>query len=219
MKTYGMIVNPTPDEERAARERVISHLANKLDADERVLAIEGLRYLEALGYRDQRMTDTFERKAATPAEREARKAFKEADTAKAMTEHERAQKAFLENRERLRALRLARDRKGEVRYGLQPYPWVNVVPGMLSQGHLKYSATIFTSACIASLPLRFASITRRHAFTVSMSPRSFAASSTHHTASTNSLSGGSADTLKPLGSRSVVPDGFAFIAASCPRGS
>jgi hypothetical protein len=59
------------------------------------------------------MTDTFERKAATPAEREARKAFKEADTAKAMTEHERAQKAFHENRERLRALRLARDAKAK----------------------------------------------------------------------------------------------------------
>lgn len=45
MKTYGMIVNLTPDEEKAARERVVSHLANKSEADERVLAIEGLRYL------------------------------------------------------------------------------------------------------------------------------------------------------------------------------
>jgi hypothetical protein len=34
------------------------------------------------------MSDTFERKL-TPAEREARKVFKEADAAKAMTEHER----------------------------------------------------------------------------------------------------------------------------------
>ena len=34
---------------------------------------------------------------------------------------------------------------------------------------------LFTSDCIASLPLRFASITRRHALIVSISPRSFAA--------------------------------------------
>jgi hypothetical protein len=52
---------------------------------------------------------TFERRVITPAEREARKAFKEVDAAKAMTEHERAQKAFQENRERLKALRLARE--------------------------------------------------------------------------------------------------------------
>ena len=56
-----------------------------------------------------RMSDTFERKVITPAEREARKVFKEADAAKAMTEHERTQKAFHENRERLKALRLARE--------------------------------------------------------------------------------------------------------------
>ena len=55
------------------------------------------------------MSDTFERKVISPAEREARKVFKEADAAKAMTEHERAQKAFQENRERLKALRLARE--------------------------------------------------------------------------------------------------------------
>jgi hypothetical protein len=55
------------------------------------------------------MSDTFERKVITPAEREARKVFKEADATKAMTEHERAQKAFQENRERLKALRLARE--------------------------------------------------------------------------------------------------------------
>jgi hypothetical protein len=55
------------------------------------------------------MSDTFDRKVITPAEREARKAFKEADAAKAMTEHDRAQKAFHENRERLKALRLARE--------------------------------------------------------------------------------------------------------------
>jgi hypothetical protein len=55
------------------------------------------------------MSDTFERKIITPAEREARKLFRQADAAKAMTEHERAQKAFNENRERLKALRLARE--------------------------------------------------------------------------------------------------------------
>jgi hypothetical protein len=55
------------------------------------------------------MTDTFERKVISPAEREARKLFKKADAHKAMTEHERSQKAFYENRERLRALRLARE--------------------------------------------------------------------------------------------------------------
>jgi hypothetical protein len=54
------------------------------------------------------MSDIFERKVISPAEREARKAFKEADAVKALTEHERAQKAFHENRERLKALRLAR---------------------------------------------------------------------------------------------------------------
>jgi hypothetical protein len=55
------------------------------------------------------MSDTFERKVMTPAEREARKVFREVDAAKAMTEHERAQRAFHENRERLKALRLARE--------------------------------------------------------------------------------------------------------------
>jgi hypothetical protein len=55
------------------------------------------------------MRGTFERKITTPAEREARKAFKDVEAAKAMTEYERAQKAFHENRERLRALRLARE--------------------------------------------------------------------------------------------------------------
>jgi hypothetical protein len=66
------------------------------------------------------MSDTFDRKVITPAEREARKAFKEADAAKAMTEHDRAQKAFHENRERLKALRLAREieQSGSIRGGL-----------------------------------------------------------------------------------------------------
>jgi hypothetical protein len=55
------------------------------------------------------MSDIFQRKVITPAEREARKIFRDEDAAKAMTEHQRAQKAFQENRERLRALRLARE--------------------------------------------------------------------------------------------------------------
>jgi hypothetical protein len=56
-----------------------------------------------------RMSEKFDRKTMTPAEREARKLFREADAAKAMTEHERAQRAFFDNRERLKALRLARE--------------------------------------------------------------------------------------------------------------
>jgi hypothetical protein len=55
------------------------------------------------------MSETFDRKAPSPTEREAWKVFRAADALKAMTEHERAQKAFYENRERLRALRLARE--------------------------------------------------------------------------------------------------------------
>jgi hypothetical protein len=55
------------------------------------------------------MIETFDRKVITPAEREARKLFREADAAKAMTEQERAQRAFHENRERLKALRLTRE--------------------------------------------------------------------------------------------------------------
>ena len=48
MKTYGMIQNLTADEENAARESVTSHLADKPDTDERVLAIEGLRHLRSI---------------------------------------------------------------------------------------------------------------------------------------------------------------------------
>jgi hypothetical protein len=55
------------------------------------------------------MSDTLERKALTPAEREARKLFKEVNATKAVTEYEAEQKAFRENRERLKALRLARE--------------------------------------------------------------------------------------------------------------
>jgi hypothetical protein len=48
-------------------------------------------------------------KVATAAEREARKAFKKVEAKVAMSDHQKAQKAFHENRERLKALRLARD--------------------------------------------------------------------------------------------------------------
>jgi len=53
--------------------------------------------------------ETFERKVTTPAEREARKAFRQVEVAKAMTDHEKAQKTFNDNRERLKAERLARE--------------------------------------------------------------------------------------------------------------
>jgi hypothetical protein len=45
MKTYGMIVNLTADEERATREKVTTYHSEKPAADEYALAIEGLRYL------------------------------------------------------------------------------------------------------------------------------------------------------------------------------
>ena len=51
-------------------------------------------------------------KPLTKAERDARKAFRQVDAEKAMTEHEIAQKAFSANRERLKAERLAREAVG-----------------------------------------------------------------------------------------------------------
>jgi len=51
-------------------------------------------------------------KQLTKAERDARKAFRQVDAQKAMTEHEIAQKAFSNNRERLKAERLAREAAG-----------------------------------------------------------------------------------------------------------
>ena len=48
MRAYGMIVNLTADEERAAREKVTSYLAEKPATDENSLAIEGLRYLRSV---------------------------------------------------------------------------------------------------------------------------------------------------------------------------
>jgi hypothetical protein len=48
-------------------------------------------------------------KVITAAERTARKAFREVEAKKAMNDHEKAQKAFHENRERLKRERLARE--------------------------------------------------------------------------------------------------------------
>jgi DNA-directed RNA polymerase alpha subunit len=49
------------------------------------------------------------RKPLARAEREARKAFRQGEVSSAMTEHEIAQRAFNENRKRLRTERLARE--------------------------------------------------------------------------------------------------------------
>lgn len=48
-------------------------------------------------------------KATTAATREAEKAFKKVETKTAIGEHEKAQKSFDENRERLKAERIARE--------------------------------------------------------------------------------------------------------------
>ncbi len=48
-------------------------------------------------------------KPPTKAERDARNAFRQVDAKKAMTEHQIEQKAFSNNRERLKAERLARE--------------------------------------------------------------------------------------------------------------
>ena len=51
-------------------------------------------------------------KPISKAERDARKAFRQGDAKKAMTEHEIEQKAFSANRERLKGGRLAREAAG-----------------------------------------------------------------------------------------------------------
>jgi hypothetical protein len=45
MKTYGMLVDLTAQQEQAAREKVSSFLASAHIDDENKLAVEGLRYL------------------------------------------------------------------------------------------------------------------------------------------------------------------------------
>jgi hypothetical protein len=56
-----------------------------------------------------------DRRLVTRAQREARMAFRQVEAEKAMTDHERAQKAFHENRERLKAERLAREASSNMR--------------------------------------------------------------------------------------------------------
>jgi len=73
---------------------------------------EAARYLSAHqeSQRSDEMNDqTLKRRVTTSAEREALKVFGQVKTEKAVSEHEKAQKAFHENRERLKALRLARE--------------------------------------------------------------------------------------------------------------
>jgi len=48
MQTYGMIVKMTAEEKQAAREKVSSYLAEKPEARENDLAVEGLRYLRSV---------------------------------------------------------------------------------------------------------------------------------------------------------------------------
>jgi hypothetical protein len=55
------------------------------------------------------MKDQKVKRRVTPAEREALKIFGQVKTEKVVSEHEKAQKAFHENRERLKALRLERE--------------------------------------------------------------------------------------------------------------
>ena len=55
------------------------------------------------------MNDQKLKRRVTPAEREVLKVFGQVKTEKAVSEHKKAQKAFHENRERLKSLRLARE--------------------------------------------------------------------------------------------------------------
>lgn len=58
---------------------------------------------------------TFDRHETTPDERDAREVFREVMTGNAMTDYEKAQKAFHENRKRLKAERLAREAEARTR--------------------------------------------------------------------------------------------------------
>jgi hypothetical protein len=55
--------------------------------------------------------EAYERRIVTSAEREANKVFKKPEAHEAITEDEKARRAFQENRERLKAERLAREKK------------------------------------------------------------------------------------------------------------
>ena len=48
VETYAMMVNLTAEEEQATREKLRAHLAGMV-ADEKTLAVEGLRYLRGPG--------------------------------------------------------------------------------------------------------------------------------------------------------------------------
>jgi hypothetical protein len=48
MQAFTMIANLTPEEAQATRERLTQYLAG-MDADEKSLAVEGLRYLRGPG--------------------------------------------------------------------------------------------------------------------------------------------------------------------------
>ena len=48
MQAFTMMANLTPEEAQATRERLRAHLAG-MDADEKTLAVEGLRYLRGPG--------------------------------------------------------------------------------------------------------------------------------------------------------------------------
>ena len=48
MQAFTMMANLTPEEAQATRERLAAHLAG-MDADEKALAVEGLRYLRGPG--------------------------------------------------------------------------------------------------------------------------------------------------------------------------
>ena len=53
-----------------------------------------------------------EKRPLTAAEREARKAFRQVEAVKALNDHDKQQKAFHANRERLKSERLAREQFG-----------------------------------------------------------------------------------------------------------
>jgi hypothetical protein len=48
MQTYCLLEKLTDEEAQAAREKVSNHLAERPEADERLLAVEGLRYLRSV---------------------------------------------------------------------------------------------------------------------------------------------------------------------------
>ena len=73
---------------------------------------DSARYLSA--HRESQQSDEMndqelKRRVTTPAVREALRVFRPVVAEKTVAEHEKAQKAFHENRERLKALRLARE--------------------------------------------------------------------------------------------------------------